>query len=169
MPDEAKPSRWRWPHPFFGAFAIAVGAGVIAGVTAPDTKTAYALDSSFVHRCEVGVAVGIVVYLVAIAGWLAWHGRYLPQLQGPGPVSGGGESQPVDPVAEPVEQTATEFNEFRKEVDRRFRAIENALGNVINRLGHVERGLPVRRENHGWRRITAKLRRGEHQERGNGR
>src|SRR4051794_10600344 len=96
----ARIKRWR-PHAFFGLYVAVCAIGVAAGLTAPADDAAWALGSTFVHRCEVGLAVGGLAYLIGAAGWLAWHGHYFPQLNLPGGFGGGGEPQPVDPAAGP--------------------------------------------------------------------
>jgi hypothetical protein len=142
-----EPTGKRRPHPYFLVYVIALVAGVFAALKTSPTAEAWSLGSPFVNRCEVGIAVGAVVYITLTGGWLAWKGRYLPNLSLPGS-GGAGASQSVDDGAEAVDGAATDFNEFRKDVDRRFKGIENALGNVINRLEVVEKDGSPRRE---WR------------------
>jgi hypothetical protein len=135
----AKPASERRPHAFFWLYLAILVVGIVAACLAPGSAPAWALGSGFIHRCEIGVAVGGLVYLVSIGAWLAWNGQYLGQLQLPGGLGGGGgDPQPIDAAATQVEGAATEFDEYRKEADKRFKGIENALDNVVNRIKTLE-------------------------------
>ncbi len=129
------------PHPFFGAYFLAVVVGVAAALTVPADDASWALGSTLVHRCEVGLVVGAVAYLVMTAGWLAYQGRYLGQFPLPGTGGGGGvggESQPVDPAARHVSDAAVDLDEYRKVADMRFTGLEDAIDNLANRVRALE-------------------------------
>lgn len=159
MSQTTDPGEARRPHRFFFAFVVVALVGVVAASTAPASDASWALGSRFVNRCEVGLVVGGILYLVVTGAWLAWHGHYLGQLQLPGGLGGGGESQPIDSAAAPVDATADDFNEYRKDVDRRFKGIENAVGNMLNRLNELERSRLASQEIGRGGRLLGKLRR----------
>jgi hypothetical protein len=150
----------RRPHPFFAVYLVVVAAGVLGGFKTSATAPAWALGSVFVHRCEVGLAIGGALYLVSTVGWLAWQGRYL-NLKLPGGLGGAGKSEAVDNAADSFDATAEGFNEYRKRADKRFKAIENALGNVVNRLDVLERRESPGRERRRLGGLFDKLRRPE--------
>ena len=150
--------RRRRPHLLFVLYALAVAVGVFAAIVAPATRAGWSLGSKLVNRCEVGAAVGGLAYFLVIGGWLAWNGRFLGHLGVPGGLSGGGESQPIDAAAGSVDVAADDFNDYRKEVDARFKRIENAAGNIVNRLERLERSPRPQSEKRRRDRFVGKLR-----------
>jgi hypothetical protein len=126
------------PHAFFWAYLVALGLGLGAALTVPATEAGWALGSKLVHRCEVGLVVGGLSYLVLTAGWLASQGRYLGQLTLPGGSGGGGDSQPVDAAAAQIGDVADDLSEYRKDADARFKSLEDAIDNLANRVQTLE-------------------------------
>src|SRR5437588_837957 len=53
---------------------------------------------------------------------------------------------------------ADDFNDYRKEVDARFKRIENAAGNIVNRLERLERSPRPQSEKRRRDRFVGKLR-----------
>lgn len=125
----------RQPHPFFFAFTVATGTALIAGVAAPQRSPPVALYDSTVYGIEVGLVVFVVLYLIAQAGWLAWHGRGFRSYQAPGGVG-------VERETEELDQAATEIGRFHEETGGRLDAIEALLEDVLGRVEALERADP---------------------------
>jgi hypothetical protein len=93
-------------------------------------RPGYALNSEFVYRAEVGLAIYVCFYALVLLLWLGYQGRSV-NIQLPG---GGGVSSP-DPG---LNDAADAFEEFQKSAAARLDAHDDALEDLDRRVTVVE-------------------------------
>lgn len=126
----------RSPHPFFWAFLSVVVVGVLGASLAADDKPVWALRSGWVYRAEVGLALAAAVYLLVVAGWLAWNGRTFRRIELPGGTAV--EAPPLDQAANGVDEVAKEFDDYRTKNDELVKRLDTALGKLNERVERLE-------------------------------
>jgi hypothetical protein len=126
----------RSPHPFFWAFLTVVVAGVLGASLAADDEPVWALHSAWVYRAEVGLALAAAVYVLVIAGWLAWSGRTFRRLELPGGTAF--EAPPLDQAANGVDEVAREFDDYRAQNDELVKRLGSALDKLNERVERLE-------------------------------
>lgn len=63
------------PNPLFFGILLGLALGLTAGLAVEPEDPAAALESEFVFRLVVGLAVAMISYWAAAALWLGWHRR----------------------------------------------------------------------------------------------
>jgi len=128
----------RNPHPFFWAFLTVAVVAVLGSSLAADDEPAWALRSGWVYRAEVGIALAAAVYLLVVAGWLAWNGRTFRRIELPG--GSAIEAPPLNQAANGVDEVAKEFDDYRTKNDELVRRLESALDKLNERVERLEGG-----------------------------
>jgi hypothetical protein len=126
----------RSPHPFFWAFVTVAVVGLLGASLAADHEPSWALRSGWVYRAEVGLAVAGAVYVLALAGWLAWSGRTFRRLELPGGTAL--EAPPLDQAANGVDEVAREFDAYRAKNDELVKRLGGALDKLNERVERLE-------------------------------
>src|SRR5215212_942902 len=72
------------PHPFLWLLAVALVPALVAAALAPDRAPAVALYWNPIYRAEIALVVLAVAYLLAVVGWMAWHGQAFRRIELPG-------------------------------------------------------------------------------------
>lgn len=126
----------RSPHSFFWAFLAVVVVAVLGASLAADDEPVWALRSGWVYRAEVGLALAAAVYLLVVAGWLAWNGRTFRRIELPG--GSAIEAPPLDQAASGVDDVASEFDDYRKKNDELVRRLDSALDKLNERVERLE-------------------------------
>jgi hypothetical protein len=124
---------WIWisnAHPFFWLLVAGLVPAVLAAAAVESRNPAYALNSDFVYRAEVGTATYVLFYALALLLWLGYQGRSV-NIQVPG---GAGVSTP-DPG---LNDAADAFEEFQKSTQARLDAHDDALEDLDRRVRIVE-------------------------------
>src|SRR5215212_736127 len=72
------------PHPFLWILTVALVLALVAATLAPDRAPAVALYWNPIYRAEIALVVLAVAYLLAVVGWMAWHGQAFRRIELPG-------------------------------------------------------------------------------------
>jgi len=126
-------SRASAPHPFFWAVSTAVVVGAVAAATAGSASPAFALRSNLVHRIEIGLVPGLVLYAIGLVLWRAWQGEALSRVAGPGGTSVSSAGEPVD---RQLDTAADNLQAFQTKTDQRLALLEDAVLELDSRTGH---------------------------------
>ena len=126
----------RSPHSFFWAFLAVVVVAVLGASLAADEEPAWALRSGWVYRAEVGLALAGAVYVLLVAGWLAWSGRTFRRIELPGGPAI--EAPPLDQAASGVDEVAKEFDDYRVKNDELVKRLGSALDKLNERVERLE-------------------------------
>jgi hypothetical protein len=118
------------PHAFFWLVLLALAVGVTAAWSLNPGNYAYALNSTWVHRTEVGLAAFAVTYLVCLLLWLAYHGKAVRRVELPGGTA-------VE-APDALDAAAQDFEEFERKTEQRFSEVEDWLADLDARLSAVE-------------------------------
>jgi hypothetical protein len=121
-------------HPFFWLLVASLVPAVVSAVAVRSLRPAYALNSEFVYRAEVGLATYVCFYALALLLWLGYQGRSV-NIQLPG---GGGVSSP-DPG---LNDAADAFEDFQKSATARLDAHDDALEDLDRRTSALEAAEP---------------------------
>jgi hypothetical protein len=124
----------RRPHPFALVLLGGLALGALAAALAPDRAPAIALYWNPIYRAEIALVVLMVAYVLAVVGWMAWHGEAFRRLELPGGAA-------FERDAAELDAAATGFGEFRDSVDARLDEVEAALEDVIDRMEARGRGV----------------------------
>jgi hypothetical protein len=129
MPEQER----QGPHPFLWLLAVALVLALVAAALAPDRAPAAALYWNPIYRAEIALVVLAVAYLLAVVGWMAWHGQAFRRIELPG-----GTALERDTVE--LDEAADDFDGFQASVSERLDAIEASLAVVIGRVDELGEG-----------------------------
>jgi hypothetical protein len=116
---------WRTgAHPFFWVVALMLVASVAAAAAAPSRSPAYALQSAWLYRIEVGGASFLALTVAALVLWLSYSGRSLGHVQVPGV---GVELRNPDPD---LDDAADELAGYRQWIERRLEKLERTVERI---------------------------------------
>lgn len=121
----------RGADPFFWLVLISIVPSVWVALTVKAKAPTWSLQSAVVYRLEVGLAVLLVGYIVALMTALAYTGRSIGRLGLPG----GGNVDPKDPSLSEASEGA---NEFQQEARNNFKDLADALGTMNERVVALE-------------------------------
>ncbi len=128
--DEDKKSG---PDPFFWPVVVGLILAVIAAFEADASTPSFALGSLWLYRFEVGLAVFIVCYVLALTVCLAWQGRSFGRFELPG----GGGADPADP-SQKLDKASEEVDDFQTETRARFEIADSNFADIESRLDALE-------------------------------
>jgi hypothetical protein len=124
----------RRPHPFFWLTLALVSGGALASALTDTRSPSWALHSAFIYHVEVGAAVALAGYLVAVTLWLASRGRTFAKVELPI-----GSVETADAGA--LDEAADEFDAFRTTTADRLDALEGSVADLRDLIVElVERG-----------------------------
>jgi hypothetical protein len=134
---EQQGREWRRPHGFFWLVLPGLTVAVVAASLAEDNTPVWALRSGWIYRTEVGLALAAAVYVILLAGWLAWHGQAFRRIQLPG--GPGVEIPPLDQTAKGVDKIAGDFDKYRTKNDEAVERLGTAVERLNDRVDELER------------------------------
>lgn len=107
-------------HPFFWALLVLAVLSGIGAALAPSAKVpSYALRSVWLYRLEVGGAIFLGLYMVALLIGLAWDGKGIRQVQLPGGVG--------ITVDQNLEGAADGLATYKTKTDERIAKLESSI------------------------------------------
>lgn len=121
------------PDPLFWPVIVGFVPAGIAAIEADARAPSYALGSLWLYRLEVGLAVFVVCYILALIVRLAWQGRSFGRFELPG----GGGAQPADP-AQKLDKATEEVDEFQTATRERFKMADSSFADIESRLEALE-------------------------------
>jgi hypothetical protein len=119
------------PHPFAWILVLALALSIVAAALAPARAPAFALYWNPIYRAEIAVIVLALVYLVAVAGWMAWNGQAFRRIELPG-------GTVLERDAAELDSAATDFDAFSESILERLDALETSTEDLIDRLSRLE-------------------------------
>jgi hypothetical protein len=123
--------RQRRPHPFAWTVLAALVVALVAAALAPDRAPAIALYWNPIYRAEIALVVLALAYLLAVAGWMAWHGEAFRRIELPG-------GAVLERAAAGLDSAAADFDEVRRSEIERLDALEASVDDVLERLERLE-------------------------------
>ena len=129
MPEQER----QGPHPFLWLLAVALVLALVAAALAPDRAPAVALYWNPIYRAEIALVVLAVAYLLAVVGWMAWHGQAFRRIELPGGTA-------LERDTAELDEAANDFDGFQASVSERLDAIEASLAVVIGRVDELGEG-----------------------------
>lgn len=118
-------------HPFFWLVLISLAPAAFVAATVEPRDPTWALRSETVYRLEVGMAVFLVGYLIALAIANGYKGNSLGRLGLPG----GTGVEPKDPGLDEASEGAAEFQEDAR---RNFGDLTDAVATMNGRVSSLE-------------------------------
>ena len=116
------------PHTFFWLVLSGMVPAVATAIAADKRTPGYALGSEWVYYLEIGFAVFLGCYLLALAIVLSYQGRSIGRLELPG----GGGMQPPDPAQ--LQVAANAFEEFQEETRLRLKDDTASIASLEERV-----------------------------------
>jgi hypothetical protein len=123
----------RRAHPFAWLLGAALMLALIAAALAPDRAPAVALYWNPIYRAEIALVVLALAYLLGVAGWMAWHGQAFQRIELPGGAA-------LERDAAELDSAATDFDGFSESITARVDAVEESVGDALDRLERLETG-----------------------------
>lgn len=117
--------------PFFWLVLIGLVPAALVAWTVDPRDPSWALRSAAVYRIEVGLAVFLGIYLIALALANGYKGRAIGKLGLPG----GGEVEPKDPALQEASEGAAEFE---KETRGGLADLADAVATMNGRVSALE-------------------------------
>jgi len=121
------------PHPFALLLAVASVLALVAAIAAPDRAPAVALYWNPIYRAEIGLVVLALVYLLAVAGWMAWNGEAFRRIELPGGAA-------IERDFSELDAAASHFDLFTETTGERLDEMEWSLDKLLARVERLEAG-----------------------------
>lgn len=118
-------------HVFFWLLVLGLVPAVIVAWRVDPKTPSWALESEAVYRLEVGAAVFLGAYFLALVLCLGYLGKSLGRLGFPG----GGEVETKDPALEEASEGATDFQE---EARQNFQELADVLDTLSTQVTALE-------------------------------
>jgi hypothetical protein len=124
--------RWlRDAHPFFWLVLISLAPAALVAATIEPRDPTWALRSEVVYRLEVGMAVFLVGYLVALALANGYKGNSIGRLGLPGGTG-------IDPKNPGLDEASEGAAEFQEDARQNFKDLADAIATMNGRVSALE-------------------------------
>ena len=121
------------PHPFLWLLVGALIVALLAAALAPDRAPSFALYWNPIYRAEIALVVLAVVYLLGVAGWMAWHGQAFRRIELPGGAA-------LERDASELDAAADGLRGLRDALTERDDELEAAIEHLNDRVDGLEAG-----------------------------
>lgn len=116
---------------FYGCLVATVLAGLVAAAADTQTPSKIALGSQWLQRLEVGGLTFLILYLLGVVLFFAYHGKAVPEVE----LAGGGVTMPD---AGDLNAAAQDIDMLVADQEQRYELLRTAIERMNERLTRLE-------------------------------